>query len=107
MGFWRAEIGDLKEFWELAPREVDAVVNQFFQSEDLWQFRIGTLGSIALNVAPKSKKHKARKWKWNDICPPFLKGSARKRGMSLDEMRSKAAQMRREVYAWKYQDQLP
>lgn len=98
MGFWRANIGSLEEFWALTPREVYEVVECFWKRQDLEQMRIGTLGAIAINLKRTKKHDKLRKW--SDICPPFSK-SSKKRGLTIDEMLAKTDQMRRELYAWK------
>lgn len=98
MGFWRANIGSLEEFWALTPREVYEVIEDYWRRQDLDQMRFGTLGAIAINLKRNPKKHKMLKWR--DICPPFTKAS-KKRGLTMAEMLMKADQMQRELYPWK------
>lgn len=104
MGFWRANIGSLEEFWALTPREVHEVVENFWRSQDLEQMRIGTLGAIAINLQLQRGKKRGERVKlrtWRNICPPFT-ASHKKRGLTIEEMLEKSDKMRREMYAWKY-----
>jgi hypothetical protein len=98
VGFWRANIGSLEEFWALTPREVYEIVECFWRQQDLNQMRFGTLGAIAINLKRQKKHDKVRKWR--DICPPFTK-SNKKRGLTLEEMLTQTVQMQRDMYPWK------
>jgi hypothetical protein len=96
VAFWRANIGPLEEFWALSPRETEAIIEAFLEREDIQNQRHGTTAATTWNANRDSKKQKWHTWK--DYFNPLAQRNKRKRGLTLDEMRKQALQMRRDVY---------
>lgn len=94
--FWRVNIGPLEEFWSLSPRETDAVLEAFFDREDVVNQRFGTVAATVWNAQRSNKKAKVLTWK--DFFTPLSKKATVKRGLSHEEMMLKAMESRFQFY---------
>jgi hypothetical protein len=86
----------LDEFWDLSPRETDAIIEAFFEREDVLNQRFGTVAAAAWNAHRATAKKKS--WlSWRDYFKPLARQN-QKRGLSREEIMAQVNDMRRQFY---------